>query len=191
LAFLEENSVSDDTPTRLQELDDKLEIGNLQERLYDHVLPALHSAIDEKAEVELAMDQFGGRVTDQPALKDLLEELLARLIRRQLLDAEQLVNILTLIDDVRFLEGDESSVSGREFNNALRVLRLSGYASSDPVRYDFLQRLIWRRCFIRDDWHSISNTEFRSDDKNRSLFLNTTLARTLLACVADGKLDLS
>ncbi|GAM38813.1 hypothetical protein TCE0_034r09857 [Talaromyces pinophilus] len=186
LASLEESNVSDDTPlTKLQELDDKLEIGNLQERLYDHVLPALHSAIDEKAEVELAMEQFGGRVIDQPALKDLLEELLTRLIRRQPLDAEQLVNILTLINDVRFLEGDESSISGREFYNALRVLRLSGYASSDPIRYDFLQRSIWRRCFIRDDWYSISNTEFRSDDKNKSLFLNTTLARTLLACVGD------
>lgn len=192
LASLEESNVSDDaTPAKLQELDDKLEIGNLQERLYEHVLPALHSAIDEKAEVELAMDQFGGRIIDQPALKDLLEELLTRLIRRQPLDAEQLINILTLIDDVRFLEGDESSVSGREFYIALRVLRLSGYASSDPVKYDFLERLIWRRCFIRDDWYSISKTEFRSDDKNRSLFLNTTLARTLLACVEDGKLGLS
>lgn len=188
LASLEESNVSDDTyPTKLQELDDRLEIGNLQERLYDHVLPALHSAIDEKAEVELAMDQFGGRVADQPALKDLLEELLTRLIRRKPLDAEQVINILTLIDDVRFLEGDESSVSGREFYNALRVLRLSGYASSDPIRYDFLQRSIWRRCFIRDDWHNISTTEFLSDDKNKSLFLNTTIARTLLACREDGE----
>ncbi|QGA13646.1 hypothetical protein EYB26_001296 [Talaromyces marneffei] len=190
LASLEESGVSDDTASaRLQKLDDKLEMGNLQERLYDHVLPALHSAIDEKAEVELAMDQFGGRVINQPALKDLLEELLTRLIRRQPLDAEQLINLLTLIDDVCFLEGDDSSVSGREFNNALRVLRLSGYASSDPVRYDFLQKLIWRRCFIRDDWYSISNTEFRSDDKNKSLFLNTMLARTLLACVEDETLQ--
>uniref|UniRef100_A0A093W3T3 Nucleoporin n=1 Tax=Talaromyces marneffei PM1 TaxID=1077442 RepID=A0A093W3T3_TALMA len=170
LASLEESGVSDDTASaRLQKLDDKLEMGNLQERLYDHVLPALHSAIDEKAEVELAMDQFGGRVINQPALKDLLEELLTRLIRRQPLDAEQLINLLTLIDDVCFLEGDDSSVSGREFNNALRVLRLSGYASSDPV--------------------SISNTEFRSDDKNKSLFLNTMLARTLLACVEDETLQ--
>jgi nuclear pore complex protein Nup133 len=192
LASLEENSEGEDTaPTRLQELDDKLEIGNLQGRLYEHVLPALHSAIDEKAEVELAMDQFGGRVIDQPALKDLLEELLTRLIHQQPLDAEQLINLLTLIDDVRFLEGDDSSVSGREFNIALRVLRLSGYASSDLIRHDFLRKLIWRRCFIRDNWHSIANTEFRSDDKNKSLFLNTTLAKTLFACVEDGKLGLS
>ncbi|EED23628.1 nuclear pore complex subunit Nup133, putative [Talaromyces stipitatus ATCC 10500] len=186
LASLEGNSVRNDRALhKLRELDDRLEMGTLQERVYEYVLPALHSAIDEKAEVELALEQFGGRIINQPAFKDLVEELLQRLIRRQSLDADQLINLLTLIDEVHFLEGDDNVVCGHEFYIAIRVLRLSGYALSDPTRYDFLHKLIWRRCFLRDDWNSIAKTEFRSDGRNKSLFLDTTLARTLLDCIRE------
>ncbi|OKL58905.1 hypothetical protein UA08_05803 [Talaromyces atroroseus] len=188
LASMENATDSDNnlsTLTILQRLDDILEIGGIQDLTYEHILPALHSAIDQKAEIELAMEQFGNETIDRPALRDLLEELLALLIRRHALDADQLINLLTLIDEVQFLEGEEGAVYQHEFYLALRVLQLSGYASSDPVRHDFLLKLIWRRCIIRNDWRAIASADIRSDSDRKSLYRNTALAATLSDCVLE------
>ncbi|KAH8693105.1 putative nuclear pore complex subunit Nup133 [Talaromyces proteolyticus] len=170
----------------LKRLDDIVELAGIQELLYEHILPALHGAIDEKAELELAMEHFGNQVSDRPALKELLEGLLRQLISREALNADQLINLITLVDEVRFLEGEESAALGREFYIALRVLRLSDYASTDPVGYDFLERLIWRRCIIRDDWCAILKAEPRFDDELKSLLRGTALVKTLTDCIAEG-----
>jgi nuclear pore complex protein Nup133 len=191
LASLEKTNNPNNNVTTLailQRLDNVLEIGGIQDLTYDHILPALHSAIDQKAEIELAMEQFGSQIIDRPALRDLLEELLTHLIRRQALDADQLINLLTLIDEVQFLEGEESAVYKHQFYLALRVLRLSGYASSDPARHDFLLKQIWRRCIIRNDWRAISKADIRSDSDRKSLYRNTALASTLADCIMEGML---
>lgn len=191
LAYLEKTkntSSNNASPAIMQKLDNRLEIGSIQDLTHEHILPALHSAIDQKAEIELAMEQFGNQIIDQPALRDLLEELMTLLISRQALEADQLINLLTLMDEVQFLEGEEGPVSKHEFYLALRVLRLSGYVSTDPVKHDFLLKSIWRRCIIRNDWRSISSTDFRSDSDRKSLYRNTALTRTLADCIAEGKL---
>lgn len=163
------------------------ELAGIQELLYEHILPAMHGAIDQKAELDLAMEHFGNRVGDRPALKELLEEFLAQLINGQALNSEQLINLMTLMDDeVNFLEGEESEALNREFFFALRILRLSDYATNDPAGYDYLRRLIWRRCIIRDDWCTILKSQSQSDADRKSLLRGTALVKTLAECMAEG-----
>jgi nuclear pore complex protein Nup133 len=172
----------------IRKLDDLAEIGGIQELVYEHILPALHGAIDQRAALELAMDHFGKHVVaNRPALRELLEDALARMIDRQVLAVEQLVDLLTLMDSVHFLEGDESGLLGREFHLALRILRLSGYADTDPTYHDVLQKMIWRRCMIRDDWEAIGETDLRPDAELESHVRDTALFRTLTECAAEGK----
>lgn len=189
LASLEStNSLDKDAPPKVsQRLDNVLEIGGIQDLTHDHILPALHSAIDQKAEVELAMDQFATKLMDRPALRDLLEELMGYLIRGQALAADQLINLLSLMDDVRFLEGEESAVSKHQYYLALRVLRLNGYASNDPSAYDFFLKCIWRRCIIQTDWRAITGAEIRSDIERKSLYRQASLAETLIDCFREEK----
>lgn len=168
------------------------ELAGIQELLYEHILPAMHGAIDQKAELDLAMEHFGNRVSDRPALKELLEEFLAQLINGQALNAEQLINLMTLMDDeVNFLEGEESEALNREFFFALRILRLSDYATSDPAGYDYLRRLIWRRCIIRDDWCTILKSQSQSDADRKSLLRGTALVKTLAECMAEGQFEIT
>ncbi|KAL1983543.1 hypothetical protein VTN96DRAFT_10203 [Rasamsonia emersonii] len=174
----------------IRRLDDFAEIGAIQELVYEHILPALHGAIDQKAGLELAMDHFGKQiVSNRPALRELLEDALARLIDRKALGIDQLIDLLTLMDPVHFLEGEESGLLGREFHLALRILRLSGYADTDPTYHDVLQKMIWRRCMIRDNWETIGKTELRLDAELESCVRDTALFRTLTECTAEEFLE--
>jgi nuclear pore complex protein Nup133 len=171
----------------IRTLDAIAELGSIQELVHGHILPALHGAIDRKAELELAMDHFGKYiVSNRPALKELLEEALAKLIDRQALGVDQLIDLLTLMDPVHFLEGEESGLLGREFHLALRILRLSCYADTDPAFYDVLQKTIWRRCMIRDDWETIGKRQLRLDAELESYVRNTSLMRALTESASEG-----
>ncbi|KAL1965172.1 hypothetical protein VTN77DRAFT_6085 [Rasamsonia byssochlamydoides] len=192
LAAWEKNGRPENTngQDEIRRLDDLAEIGGIQELVYEHILPALHGAIDQKAELELAMDHFGKHiVANRPALRELLEDALAKLIDRQALGVDQLIDLLTLMDPIHFLEGEESSLLGREFHLALRVLRLSGYADTDPTYHDMLQKMIWRRCMIRDNWEAIGKTELRLDAEVESYVRDTALFRTLTECTAEEFLE--
>ncbi|KAJ9196783.1 hypothetical protein DTO166G4_621 [Paecilomyces variotii] len=173
----------------IRRFDARAEINTIQELVYDHISPALHGAIDQKAEIELAVEHFGGYLEkDRPAFHEVLEVTLAKVVAREVLNVDQLIDLLTLMDDVQFLEGEHDELSGREFYFALHALQLSGYAKTDPELYDFLQKLIWRRCMIRDNWEALGNTGQKLDKEVEAEVSNTALFRTLTECLAEERL---
>ncbi|KAL1998440.1 hypothetical protein VTN02DRAFT_6182 [Thermoascus thermophilus] len=178
-----------DVREEIKRLDDHAEIGMVQELVYEHVLPALHGAIDQKAELELAIDHFGKLTENQPSLHEILEDSLGKLVAREVISVEQLVDLLTLMDPVQFLEGEDNGLLGREFYLALHVLRLSGYAHTDPAYYEALQKLVWRRCMIRDNWEVIGETSQKLDDEVESRVRDTALFRTLAECLKEERLE--
>jgi nuclear pore complex protein Nup133 len=172
----------------IRTLDAVAELGSIQDLVHEHISPALHGAIDRRAELDLAMDHFGKYiVSNRPALRELLEDALANVIDRNALGIDKIIDLLTLMDPMHFLEGEESGLLGREFHLALRILRLSHYADSDPTYYNALQKTIWRRCMIRDNWESIGKTELRLDAELETHVRNTSLLRTLTECASEGK----
>ncbi|KLJ11057.1 hypothetical protein EMPG_13664 [Blastomyces silverae] len=189
LTKLAEFEKAGSAPTDLQEalgpFDQLTEVCNIQELIYDHVLPALHGAIDEGAALQLAIEQFGNNIVrGKPALRALLQRCLAKLVARSPMEPEELINLLTLMDPVQFLEGgeEEDSISGHEFFFALTVLKLGNFHHPDQQGHEYregLEMLIWRRCMIRDDWEAINRTDKKGDREVESNVQSTALAETM------------
>ncbi|KAI9811481.1 MAG: hypothetical protein M1827_005464 [Pycnora praestabilis] len=161
-------------------VDSEVALVNIQEKLYRHIAPALYGAIDQNAELELAMDRYGRLATARrSALQGLLEQGMSRLVRRECMGAEQLIDILTLMDTQSDVPDNEDDISGQEFFLALRVLTLSGTEPQAKERKPLTERVIWRRCMIRNDWESINNTGLKDDSEVEEAATATALFQTL------------
>lgn len=194
LAAWEQSSCQAETPInpetpQYKKFYGQLNLIDIQQMLHEHIQPALHGAIDQKAELELAMDQFGQKVVaGKPMLRRQLEMAFSKLIMSKAMIPEEIVDILTLMDPVRFLEGeDDGDLLGREFFYSLRIVDYSGMRASDPARADAIEQLIWRRCMIRDDWTEINKTELKSDAEVEEVTQSTALFLTIRHCLEDGK----
>ncbi|RHZ56781.1 putative nuclear pore complex subunit Nup133 [Aspergillus thermomutatus] len=186
LAAWEESSVTGNPilDIEIRRLEDLAELDAVQEVVYAYITPALQGAIDQKAETELAIDQFGKFVNDTPSLHEVLSVLLTKVITRQILRPDQLVDLLTLIDGGQVSEETQNEFIGKEFYLALRVIRLDSSAQEGPHYQVPLQKLVWRRCMIRDDWQlagNVDNTDHESEDHIHGV----TLFRTLTLCLRD------
>ncbi|KAI9877864.1 MAG: hypothetical protein M1830_002605 [Pleopsidium flavum] len=144
-----------------EQIDDQLALMNIQEQIYSHVEPTIRAAIDEKAEVELVMAEFGKQAVEgKPALRQVLEHGFIKLVNRQVLSTEEIIEVLTLMDEVSY---SNEQFGGQEFFLAARALKLSGLAKHEPELGTLLERILWRRCMIRDDWEYINKTELKDD----------------------------
>ncbi|KAL1848972.1 hypothetical protein Plec18170_007631 [Paecilomyces lecythidis] len=191
LAAWEKNadSVPSEAREEIGRFDSRVEINAIQDQVYEHISPALHGAIDQKAEIELAVEHFGRHLEkDRPAFHEVLEIMLSRVVAREVLTVDQLIDLLTLMDDVQFLEGEHDGISRRQFYVALHAIQLSGYAETDPELYDFLQKLVWRRCMIRDNWEALGDTDQKLDREVEEVVCNTALFRTLVECFVEEPL---
>jgi nuclear pore complex protein Nup133 len=150
---------------------------DIQDLLYSHVQPAIGGAIDEAAEIQLVHEQFAEEmVKDLPALAQLLKQGLTRLIASEVMSAEELIDVLTLMDIVYYGEDNESEVVGHEFYLALRCL---DFSDLDSARKALLEKIIWRRCMIRDDWVAINKTVKKDDAQIEAETDATALFKTL------------
>ncbi|KAK2800340.1 hypothetical protein FQN50_008156 [Emmonsiellopsis sp. PD_5] len=181
LADVEKSKSTDHIQEDIKQFDHLAELCNVQELLYQHILPALHGAIDQSAELQLAMEQFGNHIIrGKPALRGVLQRALAKLVARRPMDPDELINLLTLMDPVQFLEGAEESdaIAGHEFFYALRVLQISNLSQRDRYR-EALEMLIWRRCMVRDNWEVINKTEKKGDKEVEDNVCATALFETM------------
>lgn len=168
-------------------LEDYAEIDAVQEVIYTHILPALQGAIDQKAEIELAVDHFGGMVAgDRPSLHEVLGDALAGVVTRQVISPDQLVDLLTLIDLAQLPNYSECELWGKEFFMAFRVIQLNRRYLRDPLYYSALQKLAWRRCMIRDNWKARGKAAEASYSEAETFLHDTTLFRTLTLCLRES-----
>ncbi|KAJ5934655.1 hypothetical protein N7466_004202 [Penicillium verhagenii] len=171
----------------IKRLDGYSEVDGVQELLQLHVQPILEGAIDEKAEAELALDYFGGHLTeDRPSLHEILSDILSTLVSRRIVGSDGLIDLLTLMSSSHepSEEGD-SELRGREFYHALRVLDHSRYAQQDPSYFSALRKLIWRRCMIKDNWEARGRAAEEPNGDFSSATSSTALHQTLLTCLAE------
>ncbi|KAL8357504.1 hypothetical protein RB598_002352 [Gaeumannomyces tritici] len=203
LALLAEGvSVSSDEPARnqlvvardgrgdrsaagLRTIDRELAIIKIQDKLYNIILPAVSLAVDEAAELELALEYHAGNMLKKhKALLHVFEDAMARLLRHEALEPLTLIDLLTLVS----IKVDPT-VPGFDalddlFFCALRVAHLS--LRGEEVKK--ANRVIWRRCFIRDKWSRINDTQFKDDGAMSRTLSETSLYLTLYACHDYSKL---
>jgi nuclear pore complex protein Nup133 len=166
----------------------QLRLTAIQEKLYAHICPALHGALDSSAELQLANEQFGKVLVDsKPALREALQRGLAKVVGRCPAAPDELIDVLTLMDPIRWPEVEGDEVIDNEFALALRVLKASEMGRKDPSYRDILEKIIWRRCMIRDDWEKLNVTNEKGDEEMEATIRATALFRTLAEC-AEGEL---
>lgn len=164
---------------------DEIQLVKIQEQLHEYIRSFLYNAVDEAAELELAMEIFGGAVKDTPNLGDLLEQGIDALLRHQALDPDQLIDILTLMNRTSHLV-EANDMADKESYYALRVLKHSGFAA-DRQRFDMLLKIIWQRCFLRDDWDEINDTSSKADEIAAGDLEATKLYQTMDEGYMQGK----
>ncbi|MCJ1404140.1 hypothetical protein MMC11_007365 [Xylographa trunciseda] len=167
----------------------RMEIIEIQERVYAYIQPALVQALDEDAKFKIAIEEFGLYATKaMPILRNIFEQNMAKLVSRQVLDAEDIIDIVTLINDGT-QHIDEQGFSRQQFSLAFRVLTLSGLGKVDPGRHDLHEKIIWRRCMLNDDWELLNKTEMKNDEAVAYASRATALFQTLKAGFEDGTFD--
>jgi nuclear pore complex protein Nup133 len=171
-----------------RKIDDSLALINMQEKVYGHVRPIIHGAIDQKAEVQLAMQEIGIKDDKRyPAFSNLLESAVEMLVQKEYMGEWMLIDLLTLMEPYHDPENPES-ISGQEFYLALKVLQHSDMPSSTRT---LVEKLIWRRCLLRDDWVKINDTKLLDDNTVDMATRNTALFALVKAGYKDRKFDLS
>jgi len=187
LASFEKLSLGSSSPLQeeIRRLDDYSEIDDVQDTLYSYLKPILEGAIDRKAEAELALDYFGGHIVeDRPSLHELLGDALTTLINRNVISADGLIDLLTLLGTLQPSDDWDSEFRGREFFQALRVLDHSRYIHQDPSYVSALRKLIWRRCLIKDNWAARGKAAEESNGNSDFTARDTALGLTLTFCLA-------
>ncbi|KUI56706.1 hypothetical protein VP1G_03982 [Cytospora mali] len=171
----EDRSKAAKCDNQLAQVEKDLEIVHVQDQIYQIILPAFQDAVDDVAAVELAMQTFSPKIPKKhKVLSDDLQEAFHQLVTHKALKPLTLINLLTLIrlDEVGAVECDP-------FFQALRVadLGLQGKQRQDA------RRLIWRRCYIRDEWSKVNYTENMTDRAVVDILGRTQAYCTMFACI--------
>ncbi|MCJ1389263.1 hypothetical protein MMC18_002119 [Xylographa bjoerkii] len=181
---------SDIAARMIRRADRRIEIIDIQDQIHAYIQPSLVQALDEDAKFKIAIEEFGLYATKaMPTLRIIFEQNMAKLVSRQVLDTEDIIDIITLIND-NTQHVDELGFSHQRFFLALKVLTLSGLGKLDPGRHELHEKIIWRRCILNDDWEVLNQTEAKDDEAVARETRATALFQTLKAGFEDGTFDI-
>ncbi len=168
----------------LEKIEHALELIKIQDALYSQILPTIQEGVDESAELELAVKEHSGLIPKrQKALHQVFEDSMSRLLRHEALQPHTLIDLLTLAS----LGAHHYDTIGDQFYLALKAAR---YGLKGAERAD-AERLIWRRCFTRDDWKRVNETNEKGDLDQLAAVGQTAAYHTLFAIVDERKQPLS
>lgn len=168
----------------LETIDRELALIKIQDSLYGQVLPTIQEAVDEAAELELALKEYGGLIpAKQKAVLHIFEDALSRLLKHEALRPLTLIDLLTLAQ----LPPTHFENMGDQFFLALKVAK---FGLRDQDREN-AERLIWRRCLLRDDWKRVNETNNKNDLDQLEIIGGTAAYRTMFAIVDEQQSDKS
>lgn len=161
-----------------QRINSQLEFVGIQEIINDQIQVNLGKNGDQ---VTVYIDQVSEflKSHNMNQLTSVFRRALTRLVNKQPLKTEELVDILTLRD-----VGDSFNTQ-LSFVYALKLIYLPT-ANLTEAQVKFNEQLIWRRLFLRDDWAKLDQTENKSDIVVERSFSNTILYETLVNIFRDG-----
>ncbi|KAJ5683192.1 hypothetical protein N7462_006357 [Penicillium macrosclerotiorum] len=170
----------------IRRLGDYNEIDEIQDNLHASVKSVFEGAIDRKAAAELALDYFGGHLAENfPSLHDILGDALSGLVHRNVIGADGLIDLLTLMSSVNPSDDSDNDLHGREFYQALQVLDHSRYVQQDAPYASAIRKLIWRRCMLKDNWEARGKAAELSNGDLDGSARDTVLYQTLCLCLND------
>ncbi|KAL8711303.1 MAG: hypothetical protein Q9220_004200 [cf. Caloplaca sp. 1 TL-2023] len=170
---------SNEAKVAIQSINRSLEILAAQQELHDYLHEVFHEALNETdMRTKFVMEQYGKRfVNAKPALQNAMRHHIARVVEEKALEPEDLIDTISLMDEDG-LEPDSDYAVGR-FLTAIKLIRLSTFEAGEIARKGLLERIIWRRCIIQDNWAKINRTEFKDDSQVEEETKATALFKTL------------
>lgn len=185
LAATEKTQIKEDNAKKaIDQANHSATILSIQEDLYDYFRLILKGAIDAQAEAQLAMDKFKAVSEHQHCIRDFMKRNTGRLIAREILDPEDLIETLIYMDGEGYEDYDD--YIERRFFLALQVLRHADLQKSDPATHHLLETAIWRRCYVQDDWENINRTEDKDENQTIAETGGTMLFLTVKELYANG-----
>ena len=174
----------------VRRIDGQLPVMTIQGDLFGYIKSTIRDALDTDAEADLAMQRYGSSfVSGKPFLRDVLDRNLRKMLSMEILPIDGLIDILTLIDSQVPYSDDGFQILDSRFFSALKILRQSTSEDKDRGRLDLLEKIIWRRCMIQDNWEEINRTELK-DDKQVELETSiTALFKTMKEGYRNGFFD--
>lgn len=178
----------------LQRNEREINIWKVQQQLFSHIRPTVLEAVDEEGALDNIMKTYATETSkSHPALTQLLKLGFSDLVSHRTMNPDSLIDVLTLMDQVPShslsteasgSSGEDQQVFGRETNLALKVLNA---ADLEPEITDTLQKLIWKRCLLRDDWAYIGKTNYKSDRIVDEKLMSTAAFETIKAGIKESK----
>ncbi|GAA5843798.1 hypothetical protein JCM9279_000149 [Rhodotorula babjevae] len=158
----------------LETLDDNLDLVNTQDgllALFESLLSGQETRLSAAEQGEVIAARVAPGLEDRPALAQHLATLAGKLFEEQALSAEDLIDLLTLKENVGEQAGD--------FAAALDVLVRAKNLPAE--RRQVALESIWRRVFIQDDWASLKSAVGVSDEEMANALRHTAYYATLAA----------
>ncbi|KAH8671240.1 Non-repetitive/WGA-negative nucleoporin C-terminal-domain-containing protein [Xylariales sp. PMI_506] len=166
------------TDAGVEAIDKELAIIKIQDQLYGQIRPVISVALDESAELPMAIESFPIKVPKKyKILAEIFEDGLGRLLKHEALDPFTLIDLLTLIH----LDPELKEMIPEQFFLAIEV---ANYGLSSAEREN-AERLIWRRLYLREDWTKINNTSLKVDSDIMEVLGNTQLFSTFCVLYAN------
>ncbi|KAL9611626.1 MAG: hypothetical protein Q9167_003741 [Letrouitia subvulpina] len=180
----------DDGENQIRTIDCQLQGLQAQESLLDFLDPFLRGIINDPADkTQAIMRKYGTRfVKHKPALRQLMESGFAKVVVGEVLGIEELIDILTLMDEDAFNPMDpfEEEFRAERFFLALKLLHSCLPGPTDRSRIELQEMIIWRRCMIQNDWEAINHTELKQDTEIELETGGTSLFKTLKQGLKEG-----
>lgn len=178
-AVTKEQTGEDKAVAEIRDIDDRVEVLAAQEQLYEYLKPTMRKALnDTPAKVDVVMEQFFKRfVKAKKALRSALRLHVKNIVEEKVLDAEYLVDTVSLMDEDALKP--DSTFAVRRFLMAVKLVRLCSFETGEVARKDLLEKIVWRRCIIQDDWPKINRTEMKDDAQVEAETGATALFKTL------------
>lgn len=188
------NTANVKTITLQQRINSQLELVEIQEIVNHRVQINLNKNNDQ---VSVYIDQISHFLKSHnlKQLQSVLSRALIRLVGKQTLTINELVDVLTL-SDVGTNSGsfdNADSTTRLNFFLAFKLIHLfAANISASQIKLN--EQIIWRRLFLRDDWFKLNQTENKADSIVESAFSKTILYETLIHIFQEGldkSLDMS
>ena len=171
--------IPDGGETELAEVNNQLGLIKIQNQVYNYILPSIENAIDDSAELQLALEINGNKsLNNKMSFLLLLESSMAKIVKHEAMDASSLIDLLTLMSNSGKSE-EESSFRGEQFYLAIQA-SLQGIPKKDEQH--LTQQVIWRRCMLRDEWADLNDTVLKDDQQVDDQLRTTALYMAFKAC---------
>ncbi|ANB13396.1 Nup133p [Sugiyamaella lignohabitans] len=160
----------DDANDLLTSIEARVEVLSIQESVLEQVEGYANAETGLRYQIH-SNDLISG-IKDSPAHAEIVKRGLSRVAQKKQLTAEELIDVLTLMDTT-------TKDSRLNFFRALQVLNVPKAVTRNRT---LTEKLIWRRLLLRDDWQQIVDTKLQSDSKVKAISEKTILYQTLKEC---------